>query len=48
MEVLHGGAMFVVMHRKERGEKGMKVCSLMGNWFVLLTDWTDYQFVGVY
>jgi hypothetical protein len=27
--------MLVVMHRKEHCEKGMKVCSLMGNRFVL-------------
>jgi hypothetical protein len=48
MEVLHRGAMLVVIHTKEHCEKGMKVSSLMGSWFVFKTDWTDGQFVGVY
>jgi len=48
MEVLDRGAIFVVMHIKEHCEKGMKVSSLIGNWFVLQTDCTDCQLVGVY
>jgi hypothetical protein len=41
-------AMLVVMQTKELREKGTKVGSLMGNWFVLQTDWMDCQFVGGY
>jgi hypothetical protein len=37
--------MLVVMHTEEHREKGTKVGSLMGNWFVLQAD---CQFVGVY
>jgi len=40
--------MLVVMHTKDLCGKGMKICGLMCHWFVFTTDWTDYQFVGVY
>jgi len=47
-EFLHRGAILVVVHPQEHCEKRRKVCSLMCNWFVFTTDWTDCQFVGVH